>query len=808
MNAIEYAKFSEIALAAYGAFETGDPSRTDLTAAPGFSISQADHFITNWLVATPTYSDPISDFQATLFQEKLPGGGTGSFVLALRGTESAHDLTVTDAEVATSGVAVDQIVAMYNYVQRLKTATGDMAQQVKLVLTTIGDPAPANGVALGLDPVSLAPRYLVPATSEAGLGAIPAGATIDLAGHSLGGHLAMAFDRLFPDLTAHVFAYNAPGFKDSPLVNILFAALGGQPALEVGKISNIVADQAANGKPSWSAIAGLHSRPGTAVDVPIENQLDPALVGNLVATWNHSLLPLTDALILQAAFTRLNPSFTAAQFGQLFKAGSNTVAGSLECALDTLRTVFIGSASNDTNKTPTGDREAFFNNLTQLQNDAGFQALSGQVQLVPTHAGFSSAAQASTNTALAYRYALLELLPVAVVAGTDAQNQTLYGAYTQRLSLYDANTGQGELTQSWIQDRSTLLQALITRNTSDLASTVAFPGKATANYTFTDLASGQTVQFRGTAANANAQEAQQVMFGNDLDNGLIGSDAVSAGNGDRLYGGKGNDYIDAKGGNDYLEGNAGTDALTGGAGNDTLLGGADADTLNGGLGADWLYGGAGTDTYQLSSGELFDVIQDSDGNGTLWVDGVQLTGGKKAGDHYWISADGAWGYLLTDGGDLVISQGSSQDRITIRDWQGSAGNHLGIVLDDTPAPVTPQSGALFFTGDQRAKLIGIETRLDLGPGSARYNIDAWSETTWARDGTLSGGVARAGFSDKLRGTSNSIAACGRSVSFAGLFGIKLGAFEGRKRCWRGRREPLRPLTSQGTRAPSMTGVSQ
>ena len=160
------------------------------------------------------------------------------------------------------------------------------------------------------------------------------------------------------------------------------------------------------------------------------------------------------------------------------------------------------------------------------------------------------------------------------------------------------------------------------------------------------------------------------------------------------------------------------------------------------------------------------------------------------------------------GGDPVISQGSSLDRITIRDWQGSAGNRLGIVLDDSPAPVTPQSGALFFTGDQRAKLIGIETRLDLGPGSARYNIDAWSETTWARDGTLSGGVARAGFSDKLRGTSNSIAACGRSVSFAGLFGIKLGAIEARKRCWRWRREPLRPLNSQGTRAPSMAGVSQ
>ena len=217
----------------------------------------------------------------------------------------------------------------------------------------------------------------------------------------------------------------------------------------------------------------------------------------------------------------------------------------------------------------------------------------------------------------------------------------------------------------------------------------------------------------------------------------------------------------------------------------------------------------GTDTYQLSSGELFDVITDSDGNGSLWVDGAQLTGGKKAGDNYWISADGAWGYLLTSSGDLIISQGSSQDRITLRDWQGSAGNHLGITLDDTPAPVAPQPGALFFTGDQRAKLIGIETRLDLGPASPRYNIDASSETTWATDGTRAGRVDRVSLADDLPGTSNSIAARGHRTGFKGLFGVKFGAIEARKRCWRWRPEPLGAVhSSQGTCAPSMAGVSQ
>jgi hypothetical protein len=138
------------------------------------------------------------------------------------------------------------------------------------------------------------------------------------------------------------------------------------------------------------------------------------------------------------------------------------------------------------------------------------------------------------------------------------------------------------------------------------------------------------------------------------------------------------------------------------------------------------------------------------------------------------------------GGDLVVSQGSSLDRITLRDWQGSAGNHLDIVLDDTPAPVVPQSGALFFTGDQRAKLIGIETRLDLGPANVRDGTDAWTGSSLTPNATLTGDVAQAGFVDDLPGTSVSIAAHGHRAYIAGLFGFKFGAFEAQKRCWRWR----------------------
>nr|WP_319566450.1 hypothetical protein [uncultured Rhodoferax sp.] len=200
------------------------------------------------------------------------------------------------------------------------------------------------------------------------------------------------------------------------------------------------------------------------------------------------------------------------------------------------------------------------------------------------------------------------------------------------------------------------------------------------------------------------------------------------------------DTINGGGGDDVLAGLDGADTLNGGAGLDRIYGGEGNDILNGGLCGDWLYGGAGSDTYQLKSGELFDVIQDSDGNGKITVNGTQLTGGKKADDNYWISADKQWGYLLTSGGDLVISKGSSLDTITIRNWQSNGGNQLGIVLDNAQAPVDPKTGIRIFTGDQHAQL----------NASGYYK---WGETSWAADGTLTAGVAEADFADVISGTT-------------------------------------------------------
>jgi len=80
-----------------------------------------------------------------------------------------------------------------------------------------------------------------------------------------------------------------------------------------------------------------------------------------------------------------------------------------------------------------------------------------------------------------------------------------------------------------------------------------------------------------------------------------------------------------------------------------------------------------------------------------------------------------------------------------------------------------------------AKPIGIETRLQLGTGSARDNTNVLSEASWAIAGTLVGGVDCRSPTDDLPSTSVSMASVDHRVDIACLFGIKFGAFEARKR---------------------------
>lgn len=94
-----------------------------------FSTTQAAEFVKHWKVISHQ-PDQASGFSATLFQNK----DDGRYVFAIRGTAGAQDLLVADgADIVADGLAMDQIVDLYNFWHKLTAPQGSRYQIANLV---------------------------------------------------------------------------------------------------------------------------------------------------------------------------------------------------------------------------------------------------------------------------------------------------------------------------------------------------------------------------------------------------------------------------------------------------------------------------------------------------------------------------------------------------------------------------------------------------------------------------------------------------------------------------------------------------
>lgn len=217
----------------------------------------------------------------------------------------------------------------------------------------------------------------------------------------------------------------------------------------------------------------------------------------------------------------------------------------------------------------------------------------------------------------------------------------------------------------------------------------------------------------------------RLLDGQDFGNGGSGNDFVS--------GDADNDLVMGGSGDDIVVGGTAHDVLFGDAGHDKLLGGTGDDISSGGRGQDTVVGGAGNDVFKFSRGDgvdvvlddlvdNWDVVKDVNGyqNGYVEVGGQVLKDGVVYYDGTeWINGEYEWtqetrvlrrhkgavnGVLARNNGvdtlefaigidiqdlalrrigaDLEVAVGSEQgdatflgatDRITIKDWFGSAG---------------------------------------------------------------------------------------------------------------------------------------
>ena len=402
------------------------------------------------------------------------------------------------------------------------------------------------------------------------------------------------------------------------------------------------------------ANSGMHA---PAIPVFIEGQ--PLIAGlpfpSVTESANtHSITLIVDSLAVQELIQTIDLRYGPAGTELIIKALSNSKADtvallntpgvvegdSLEKTVDAFRKLFRDPAVAPADPLPINSRVGGFGDLANrnmmyaaiqeitdrvvtMQAQGLVLTITDLTDPVLDRATVLARADADTSEGLAYRYALTELNPFVLTTNSESGTNALYSQFNTNgdLDLYDAFTGGGTLTASYLDDRAAFLKEKIALNQVDL-------GTSSGSIYFFDAR--QTYEI--TTAE-DPMNTQQFLFGS------AGEDRFESGSqDDHLYGGDGVDLLIGNGGNDYLQGDAsgdqldggaGFDRLLGGVGNDILEGGADNDVLDGGLDNDILRGGAGLDTYIIRAIDGADTIEDSDGRGAVEFDGQVLVGAMR-----------------------------------------------------------------------------------------------------------------------------------------------------------------------------------
>lgn len=602
-----------------------------------FTADQAADFVTQWEVISHQ-PNTGSGFSATLFKNKT----SGEYVYAVRGTEGlSWDLLSADVgDIVTDGLALKQVVDMYNDWSRINTPAGQHYQAAYLDLQVLATElllaerlAIPGGIAGPYerslrepgnvvidDPLGLV--YAVNFGDSAvvfnderaeGAGVLSGTVPLTITGHSLGGHLAVAFTRLFPETGAEAVTINGAGYPTGLLAGLggnaesnidnLFASLGGGYEFDSSRIQNLFGS-AAPEMVTMNNPLGLMQQ-GEHDEVYIESWSASNVVG-------HGAVQMTDALAVYDLFIRIDQRFQTVTSGDLlaalnplFEVAANDKMGTFETLVNCLGELFVAEYVLIT-EAQWGDRDILYERIQKIRDVLPAQGLQVTTLTELTPEAMTALAQ----TGLAYRYALTHLNPF-VITGDAA----LYTAHNSNgaLDLYNPTTGEGALSEQYLTDRATMLYWQMQVGLTDAQATDSNPYTANGapDALLQDRASSLYLTLGDPAG--GFEERQRVLFGGE------GADTLVGGNrDDHLYGGVGNDTFASGNGNDYLEGGSGNDILDGGTGDDTLIGGAGNDTY-------FFTSGDGHDTLvesRAADGLLDGTIRINDGTQTFTVGGL------------------------------------------------------------------------------------------------------------------------------------------------------------------------------------------
>ncbi|TNG02744.1 MAG: hypothetical protein EP297_00840, partial [Gammaproteobacteria bacterium] len=646
INLDEYATIMPVDLV----FEANDQHRIPTTLAermfdPNLPENQ-DQGVWNVI---DYHGNDDSGYAATLFEKN------GEKVLAIRGTEPTglqfyHDLIVADlAQIGFIGFALDQTVSMINHIVQMMTPVGMPVQQLRVSVSDVAL-SETNPLVSSI-PVDDGNAYInierlvssedVPAIYGTGL--IQPGDTITVTGHSLGGHLAAMAARLFPDLIADAYLYNAPGFNPEfsdelftlltlPLSlpgkilstadllrNLLFTSTDSPTELKLTDVFVNAIGQFIPSSPkeyfdpdiihSVETESSAYGDDISIVSGILTNQLEAGLAHDVPSEGNsHLIEPFMDSLALQSLLSTIDDTLIFSSINNLYVVAGNH-ANAEENLLKALHTLVINNPDelddlpeiniNDgldgiagLGKGDTQDRDRYYQILLQLQEELQsnqvIQQSQGFLRIVPL-IELNSNNQALTD-------ADDQLIPLNTedLHGKVKEMSADVLAYRYALknlnpfvilgdsSIYEQHNLNGELE---IYDQLSNPNGMTDQYIEDRAKMLSLHLHRNLN----DIDSSLAVP--SDNSNESFEDiATGTRFTTDSQTALIQANQEfdKQNNSQFIFGSDSRDTIAGGEKDDHLYGGAGVDELLGGIGNDYIEGNADWDKLDGGLGDDIL----------------------------------------------------------------------------------------------------------------------------------------------------------------------------------------------------------------------------
>lgn len=177
---------------------------------------------------------------------------------------------------------------------------------------------------------------------------------------------------------------------------------------------------------------------------------------------------------------------------------------------------------------------------------------------------------------------------------------------------------------------------------------------------------GNDQLFGGTGIDQLIGNSGDDILHGGADNDLLwgdNHDDTGTGGNDELYGDTGDDQLIGNGGDDLLDGGAGDDTLYGDNPSENTTSGV--DTLIGGTGRDYLAGGMGDDVYRFSQGDGEDIVVDTDGSNSVYIEGVSSSDSVTVLSVTIVNENDSNNVYYQNGSDLLIYYGE-QDAVAIQ----------------------------------------------------------------------------------------------------------------------------------------------